>query len=204
MFRFLLAFLLFFGNPNSLLAKPGTDFISQNKVDLLQIENYLNNIKFLKATFVQEAPSGNSSGKFFLARPGKMRIEYEKPSPLLIVARDNVLAYSDLELDETSYVSTNSTPASFLTRKNFSFSAKDVEVVGFEKNDNFIRVAIVKKNKKEAGTFTLVFQRDPLKFVKMEVKNDLDEVTKVSFTTTKFDEAIDDKMFIVKNKNLPE
>jgi outer membrane lipoprotein-sorting protein len=133
-----------------------------------------------------------------------MRVEYNKPTPVLIIANGSVLAYTDLELEETSYLSTNSTPASFLTRKNFSFFAKDVEITDFEKSTDTIKVGIVKKNKKEAGTFSLIFKTNPLRFVKMEVKNDLDEITKVSFTTVKFDETIDDQLFVIKNKNLPE
>ena len=52
--------------------------IAQFESDLSQIELYLNNIKNLSAKFVQETSDGNiAEGKFFLSRPGKMRIEYE-------------------------------------------------------------------------------------------------------------------------------
>jgi outer membrane lipoprotein-sorting protein len=205
MFRFLLAIFLFCISLNQSLAQTHQNFLNRNKFDLTQIENYLNNIKFLNASFIQESSTGEiSNGKFLLSRPGKMRVEYDKPTPLLIIANGSVLAYTDLELEETSYLSTNSTPASFLTRKNFSFSAKDVEITNFVKSDNLIKVGIVKKNKKEAGVFSLIFTANPLRFIKMEVKNDLDEITKVSFVTAKFDQAIDNKMFVIKNKNLPE
>ncbi len=205
MFKFLLTIFLFCSGINQSLAKTNQDFLSQNKSDLTLIENYLNNIKFLNANFTQQVNNGEvSNGRFLLSRPGKMRVEYNKPTPVLIIANGSVLAYTDLELEETSYLSTNSTPASFLTRKNFSFSAKDVEITDFEKSTDTIKVGIVKKNKKEAGTFSLIFKTNPLRFVKMEVKNDLDEITKVSFTTVKFDETIDDQLFVIKNKNLPE
>ena len=205
MFKFILTTLLFLASFDQSTASSGQDFFNKNRDDLTKIENYLNNIKFLNATFTQETSNGNtSSGKFLLSRPGKMRVEYDKPSPLLIIANGSVLAYTDLELEETSYLSTNSTPASFLTRKNFSFSAKDIEIVNFEKTTDSIKVAIVKKNKKEAGVFGLIFKTNPMKFIKMEVKNDLDETTKVSFVSAKFGEEIDDKVFVIKNKNLPE
>jgi hypothetical protein len=133
-----------------------------------------------------------------------MRIEYDKSTPILIIVNGSVLAYTDLELDETSYLTTNSTPASFLTRKNFSFAAADVEITDFEKKNNLIKVGIRKKNKKEAGIFRLVFKDNPIEFVQMEVKNDLEETTKVYFVNSKFDEPLSNKLFIVKNKNLPE
>ena len=114
MFRFLLAIFLFCISLNQSLAQTHQDFLNRNKSDLTQIENYLNNIKFLNASFIQESSTGEiSKGKFLLSRPGKMRVEYDKPTPLLIIANGSVLAYTDLELEETSYLSTNSTPASF-------------------------------------------------------------------------------------------
>lgn len=176
-----------------------------HKQDLSMIENYLNNIEYLKADFIQESQNGNlSNGTLLLSRPGKMRIDYQSPQKLSIIVNGNVLAYIDVELEETSYLTTNSTPASFLTRKHFSFSAIDVEITDFRKTPNSIRVSLLKKNKKSAGVFSLTFETNPLRFSKMEVKNDLDEITKVSFTTMKFGDRIEDQIFVIKNKNLPE
>ena len=182
-----------------------SDIIIKNRTDLKRVENYFNNIKYLRADFVQEASNGNvAEGRFWLSRPGRMRVEYGQPAPVLIVVNNSVLAYTDLDLEETSYLTTNSTPASFLTRKNFSFDATDVEVVDFKKYDGFIKVSVVKKNKKEAGEFSLIFSTNPLKFVKMEVKNDMGDITKVTFITSKFGKKSDNKLFFIKNKNLPE
>lgn len=184
--------------------KKQTNWLLQNKVDLTLIENYLNNIKFLEADFVQTSSSGDAiNGKLFLSRPSKMRVEYNQPAPALVIINGSVLSYTDLELEETSYLSTNSTPASLLTRANFSFSARDVEIVDFNKSDNFMKVSLVKKNKKEAGEFSLIFTSNPLKFIEMEVKNDMGEITKVVFITSKLGNKIDNKLFVIKNKNLP-
>ena len=181
------------------------NWLLNNKEDLNLIENYLNNIKFLEADFIQTAPNGEEiKGKLFLSRPGKMRVEYGKPAPTLIIVNGSVLSYTDLELEETSYLATNSTPASFLTRANFSFAAKDVEIVDFKKSDDFIKASLMKKNKKEAGEFRLIFTTNPFEFVKMEVKNDMDEITKVTFIAKKLENQIDNKLFIIKNKNLPK
>jgi outer membrane lipoprotein-sorting protein len=196
-------FLIFCGQ--SFAQNSAANLLTKNKDDLTLVEEYLNNIKSLEANFIQET-SGNNvvNGKFWLSRPGKMRVEYDRPAPSLIIANGSVLAYTDLELEETSYLTTNSTPASFLTRPNFSFSAKDVELTGFSKSADTIKVSVVKKNKKEAGEFSLIFKTNPLRFIKMEVKNDLGETTKVKFTTSKFGDPIDDKLFVIKNKNLPQ
>ncbi len=167
--------------------------------DLSQIELYLNNIKNLSAKFVQETSDGNiAEGKFFLSRPGKMRIEYETNPKILIAVNGAILSYFDVELDEISRLSTNTTPASFLTRPNISFNAKDVEITNVTKSANQIKVSVMKKNRKEAGEFSLIFATNPLRFSKMEVKNDLEQIISVTLSEIDFLSPIPDKIFVLK------
>ncbi len=169
------------------------------KSDLQQVENYLNNIKNLSAKFVQESAEGNLvEGKFLLSRPGKMRIEYSTKPKVIVVVNGAVLSYFDVELDEISRLSTNTTPASFLTRENISFSAKDVEITNVKKTTGQIKISVMKKNRKEAGEFSLIFSTNPLRFDKMEVKNDLDQTIRVTLSDIDFISPISDKMFVLK------
>ncbi len=71
--------------------------------DLKEIELYLNNIKTLTANFTQQT-SGSSpvKGKFYLSRPGKMRIEYINQPQIIIAVNGAILSYHDIELDEIS------------------------------------------------------------------------------------------------------
>ncbi len=191
------AFFLFASNSFAAAEK-----FESYKVELEQIENYLNNIKNLSAKFTQETSDGSFvDGKFFLSRPGKMRIEYLAKPKIVIVVNGSILSYFDVELDEISRLSTNTTPASFLTRDKISFSAKDVELTDVKKSANQIKVSVMKKNRKEAGEFSLVFNTNPLRFIKMEVKNDLDQVIDVILSDTDFVSPISDKMFIVKKSS---
>ncbi len=172
--------------------------------DLSEIESYLNNIKNLSAKFTQESEGNIVSGKFYLERnkesAGKMRVEYSTDPKIVIVANGAVLSYYDVELDEISHISTNTTPASFLTRPNISFSAKDVEVTKVQKDSNQIAISLVKKNRKEAGEFTLVFDLNPLRFSKMKVKNDLDQTISITLSNIDFNSPIPSKLFVLKNR----
>jgi outer membrane lipoprotein-sorting protein len=191
------AFFLF--SFNSFSAEKNFD---NHKVELEQIENYLNGIKNLSAKFTQETSDGSFvDGKFFLSRPGKMRVEYLAKPKIVIVVNGSILSYFDVELDEVSRLSTNTTPASFLTRDKISFFAKDVELTDVKKSANQIKVSVMKKNRKEAGEFSLVFSTNPLRFIKMEVKNDLDQVIDVVLSDTDFTSPISDKMFVVKKSS---
>jgi len=185
-----------------LSASPAFAKFEEHRAELEQIENYLNNIKNLSAKFIQETSDGNvSEGKFYLSRPGKMRIEYLAQPKIVIAVNGSVLSYLDVELDEISRLSTNTTPASFLTRENISFSAKDVEITNVKKTANQIKISVMKKNRKEAGEFSLIFNTNPLRFVKMEVKNDLDQIIGVTLSNPDFTSPIADKMFVIKKSS---
>ena len=130
-----------------------------------------------------------------------MRVEYLAEPKVLIVVNGTILSYYDVELDEISKLSTNTTPASFLTRPNISFSAKDVEITNITKNNNEIKVSVMKKNRKEAGEFSLIFKLDPFEFIKMEVKNDLEQIISIQLKNIDFQSKLSDKLFILKNSN---
>jgi outer membrane lipoprotein-sorting protein len=178
----------------------------KHSADLAEIESYLNNIRNLSANFIQESDGNLVEGKFYLARnpesAGKMRIEYSTNPQILIVVNGSVLSYYDIELDEISRLSTNTTPASFLTRPNISFSAKDVEITDIKKSAGEIKISVMKKNRKEAGEFSIIFTTSPLKFTRMEVKNDLNQIISVTLSKIDFNSTISDKLFVIKNNNL--
>ncbi len=202
-----LSIALIFAAQKTAAAKNSTakaDFLTLYKNDLETVESYLNNIKNLSAKFTQKSANGTVEGKFYLSRPGKMRVEYINEPKILIVVNGAVLSYKDLELDEVSNLSTNTTPASFLTRQNISFSAKDVEITNVVKNNDSIIISLIKKNRTEAGEFTLTFKTQPaLGFAKMQVTNDLDETTSITLHDVSFPENISDNLFVIRNKNLP-
>jgi len=195
----------YFASYEKSLAAEKINFLEQYSKELSQIETYLNNIHDLSAKFIQESSGGKIiEGNFFLSRPGKMRIEYLAQPKILIIVNGAVLAYQDVELEETSHISTNTTPASFLTRQNISFSAKDVEITNVKKSADQIKVSLMKKNRKEAGEFSLIFANNPLRFIKMEVKNDLDQIVTVTLRDLNFLNSLSKNLFIIINKNLPQ
>ena len=179
--------------------------LNEYQRELLQIETFLNNIKDLNCRFIQNSNGSLVEGKFYLSRnknsAGKMRVEYLAEPKVLIVVNGAILSYYDVELDEISRLSTNTTPASFLTRPNISFSAKDVEITNIVKNNNEIKVSVMKKNRKEAGEFSLIFKLEPFEFVRMEVKNDLEQIISVQLKNIDFQSKLSDKLFILKNNN---
>lgn len=179
--------------------------LEKYKTEISQIEDFLNNISNLKANFIQTIDDSKVEGIFYLSRTkekaGKMRIEYLADPKVLIVVNGSILSYHDIELDEISKLSTNTTPASFLTRPNISFNSKDIEITNIIKDQEQIKISLLKKNRKDAGEFSLIFKTDPLEFIKMEVKNDLGQEILVSLKNIEFPNSISNNFFIIKDNN---
>lgn len=166
------------------------------KDDLKNISGYLNAIKTFVSPFTQTTMSGGvSTGMFYLSRPGKLRWEYDPPVPLLIVAKGSLLAYYDSELDEVSHVGAQDTLAGFLTRKIISFDDPEIEILRFDKDDQYTAVTISQTGKEDEGQLRLMFRNSPIELARMVVLDAVGEETQVDFTSIVNNAPLDNSLF---------
>ena len=162
-------------------------------------EEYLNGLHTIVSDFIQEAPSGDvSTGTFFLARPGKLRWQYNPPVPILIVVNKGSVAYYDAELDEVTYLSDKETLTSFLTRPEIKFSG-DVVITSAESTDKVLRITLALKEKPDDGAMTLVFEEAPFLLRKIELADAAKNITSINLNNPKFGVEVDNKLFTFKN-----
>lgn len=176
-----------------------------NSVDLSSFEKYLNDMGTLKGDFRQDSTNGRShTGKLHLSRPGKMRLNYNPPSPLLIVADGKWLITYDKELDETNYVSLDNTPAEFILRPNVKFSG-DIQVVSVvpQANDT-TAITLVKSEKPDEGQITLVFVNDPVSLKEWAVTDSQGSETHVILSNLSLNVPVSDSLFQFDDPNLVE
>ena len=77
----------------------------QDNADLQRIAAYLDSIRTMYAKFRQVASGGAvGTGQLWMARPGRMRFEYDPPSPILLLADMFYVYYVDKELSQMSKV----------------------------------------------------------------------------------------------------
>ncbi|MBY0501812.1 MAG: outer membrane lipoprotein carrier protein LolA [Alphaproteobacteria bacterium] len=125
-------------------------------------ENYLNSVKTLSGHFTQVNSKGQkATGLIQISRPGKMRLTYNPPSPLLIVADGKWLITKDREADEVNYSSLDKTPAAFILRPHIRFSG-DVEVTNIVPKGETTEISLIRKEDPDAGYITLVFNDNPI------------------------------------------
>jgi outer membrane lipoprotein-sorting protein len=109
--------------------------------EIKEIEGYLNSFHSMSGQFKQSNKEGSIGyGKLFISKPGKIRCEYLKPSPVLLIVNENKITYYDQELDEVSYTSANVNALKMLALKNIQF--QDLNLVEVEKEKHFFNLMV--------------------------------------------------------------
>jgi outer membrane lipoprotein-sorting protein len=79
--------------------------------ELDRLSAYLNGISTLKGGFLQIGPNGEESeGTFYISKPGRMRFEYDPPTPTLLVADGRTVAVANTRLNTIDRYPLSDTP----------------------------------------------------------------------------------------------
>ena len=136
-----------------------------------------------------------STGKMWVSRPGRMRFEYDPPSPIVLLADSTSVYYWDKQLNEKSKYPLRDTPAWFFLRDPIDFGA-DVIVTGFQHlGENIVRVTVVERKDPGAGSLTLDFSEKPLALRQWTVVDQRGNLTTVTLSDTRFGVALDPRLF---------
>lgn len=154
---------------------------------LKRVETYLNDLDTMKSRFLQlSSGGGQAEGTIWLDRPGGLRIEYDDPTPVLIVADGKFLNYWDRELKQATYLQLEETPAAVLVQEDLSFSDDKITVTDFEQARGVVRVTVLRTERPHEGNLTFVFEADPLKLRKWVVVDAQGVTTEVSLLDPRF------------------
>lgn len=173
-------------------------------------ENYLNSLKTLSGNFIQRNSHGQtSSGTIQISRPektcldyGKMRLTYNPPSPLLIVADGKWLVTKDRDADQVDYVSLENTPAAFILRPEIRFSGADMEVISVVAKGKETEVSLVRTEDPDGGYITLVFQENPLTLKEWRIVDAQGVETRVVLSNIKSNIPLAAELFNVESPNI--
>lgn len=173
--------------------------VSAEAETIARVEDYLNGIKTLHSRFVQVASNGDyAEGDVFVDRPGRLRFEYDPPSPVLLIANGLSLLYYDKELRQSSFVPLWETPLWFLMREDVKLSG-GVEVTKVGRGAGTLSVTLQEKKAEGAGAVTLRFSDNPLTLRKWEITDPQGITTEVALVNPKFGVKIDRDMFDHRN-----
>ncbi len=164
--------------------------------DVDRAESYLNAVTILRARFLQVAPDGSTAeGTLSLSRPGRLRLDYDPPTPMIILANGDWLVYHDSQLDHTSYVDIDSTPAALLVKKDLRLNADGATVTGVAHKPGLVEISAVKEKDPRQGKITLVFTEAPYQLKQWLVTDAQGQTTTVSLYDPRTDVKFDPNIF---------
>jgi outer membrane lipoprotein-sorting protein len=162
---------------------------------LARAEAYLNSITTLKARFLQLAQNGGTAeGTAYIARPGRMRFEYDPPEPLLLVASDNQFLYYDRELKQPSVVPVGSTPLGLLLRREIRFGG-DIEVMEVTRSGGALGITLRRRDNPAEGRITLVFSEAPMELRQWLVVDGQGRQTRVTLSAIETGMPLERRLF---------
>lgn len=143
-------------------AAPAAADLKPHAEDIARIEDYLNGLHTLEARIVQHTSQGGvAEGTLYLSRPGRLRVEYDPPVPVLIVSDGEWVHYYDAELGQVNRIRLSETPASVLVQETFDLGGA-LKVLDFERGKATLRITLAVREEPDAGQLTLVFSDKPL------------------------------------------
>jgi len=134
----------------------------QDIADVKRVEAYINSIGTLQASFQQVDPNqAISTGRIYLRRPGRMRVEYDPPNPLLIIADGVLISQLDRKIGELSQMPLKQSTAWFLLRDPIDIG-DDITVTKVDRRPGLLSVTMFENDEPDNGTVELIFLDDPI------------------------------------------
>jgi len=161
-----------------------------------RILNYLESFSSLSSKFIQINNNGEIlSGKIFVSRPGKFRIEYEQ-IPLVLISDSKRLASVNKDLKSINFHSKNENPLAILLFKKLDM--KKVKILKLVENENTLLITISNTNFKDQGVVEILFETKPFKMKKWTVFKTDRTKTEVFFDNLLLNQDLPSKLFNIE------
>ncbi|MEZ6012956.1 MAG: outer membrane lipoprotein carrier protein LolA [Hyphomonas sp.] len=183
--------------PTRITSAPMT--AAQRTALLNEVAASLEKVKTASGRFDQLSPDYSlASGSFALSRPGKVRFDYDDPSPLLIVSNGTTVAMQDSELETTDRVPLGSTPLSLLLDDKLDFG-KDAEIDDVSQTGDQIEVTLSDPKGEMDGTLTLIFTGAAHDLAGWRTLDSAGNMTSVTLHDVVTGKKLNPRLFIVKD-----
>ncbi len=163
---------------------------------LQRAQDYFNSIDTIRAAFFQTSSEGGTAeGIFYLNRPGRLRVEYLPPTPVLIVGDGLFLHFHDTELGQVNDWPIFDTPLGALSSDEVKFN-DDLVVTDFHRRSGALAITLVKREDSGLGSLTLFFSEAPMEFKQWKVIDAQGLVTTVALLDVETNIELDNRLFV--------
>jgi outer membrane lipoprotein-sorting protein len=122
-----------------------------------QINAVLNSVDTLQARFTQSDQMGGvAQGTLYLRRPGRLRFDYDEPTPILIVADGQTVAIEDSDLETVDRAPLRSTPLWWILKEEVDLAA-DARILDVYTDGRLHFITLEDPSEEVQGRVQLVF-----------------------------------------------
>jgi outer membrane lipoprotein-sorting protein len=164
---------------------------------------YLNSVNTLVSDFVQTGADGRKiSGKLYLHKPGKLRFEYARPSPLEIIADGTSVAIRNRRLNTQDVYFISQTPLKFLLKSNIDL-ARDTKILDVTSSGDTTSIRI-EDRATLGGTsrISLVFRTSDFSLVRWAVNDAQGGDTAVALSNVDLQQKPDAALFRINYERM--
>jgi len=120
------------------------------------VQSYLDGLRSLTARFVQTGPDGSESAGRVWYQPGCLRLEYDPPGSLVVVARDGRLVAHRASDGSTTRIALQANPLGLLLVPHLRLSGT-IEVTDVQRTSGLLQVSLARRANPAQGLLTLLF-----------------------------------------------
>jgi len=161
-----------------------------------RIADHFSSVKTMMGEFVQFGPRGEQTGgKFFIERPGKLRFNFEDPSPLRVIADGRNVVVGNVKLKTWDIYPLSKTPLSLLLSDRIDLTSATVRSVREETD----LTTIVLGNKSIFGdsTITMMFDTKTFDLRQWTITDAQNKDTSVMVYNVRNGVAMDERVFTI-------
>lgn len=176
---------------------------AEQKKTLAEVNSYFNSVKTMHGDFIQFGPNGErAEGKFYMARPGKIRFYYNPPAKVDIIADGKSVSVKDRKLATQDIWPLKETPLRFLLADRINLET-DAEVANVSVEPDLVTVVLADNSTFGTGKLTLIFDAGTIALKQWTVTDAQGYDTSVAIYNTTVNGPTNPKLFTIDyNANL--
>jgi outer membrane lipoprotein-sorting protein len=151
-------------------------------------------VKTMAGEFVQFGPRGEQTGgKFYIRRPGRIRFNYEAPSPMRVIADGKSVVIGNMKLKTWDIYPLSKTPLNLLLSERIDLSSRMVRDVRVEAD--LITIVLGDRSIFGDSTITMMFDPKSYNLRQWTITDAQKKDTSVMIFNVRTGIALDDKVF---------
>ncbi|MCJ8149749.1 outer membrane lipoprotein carrier protein LolA [Shinella sedimenti] len=161
-----------------------------------KIADHFASVKTMMGEFVQFGPRGEQTGgKFYIDRPGRIRFNYEDPSPMRVIADGKSVVIGNRKLKTWDIYPLSKTPLNLLLGNKIDLSARMVRNV--KEEADLTTIVLGDKNMFGDSTITMMFDPKTYDLRQWTITDAQGKDTSVMIFNVQTGMKLDDRVFAI-------